>query len=87
VIGGASPIEATKTCPKCNHGMTPMIDNEEKPNGFWICYTCGIDIPYEERTCRKTKGYDSFYGYGEEQQISEELDIYFYQRYPQFENI
>jgi len=63
-----------------------MTDNENDANGFWMCYTCGIDMPYKGHSYRKPK-YDEFYSDGDEQQVLAELDTYFYQRYPQFDNV
>jgi len=65
--------------------MTLITNNEEETSGFWICYTCGIDIPYKEAYYRKPK-YDEFYNDTDEKQVSDELDEYFYQKYPQFRN-
>jgi len=61
-----------------------LISNDEDHNWFWICYTCGIDIPYIENPYQTSKGYDPFWNEEDDRQAKEELDEYFYQKYPQF---
>lgn len=78
-------MEQTKQCPKCGKGMTLMYNNEdEDDSSFWVCYICGIDIPFTKNPWLNNKGYDEYWNPSEDEQASEELDEYFYEKYPQF---
>ena len=66
--------QTSGTCTKCSG---PLI----KMPGYLLCQKCGRDLPLSRSK------YDGYWTPEDESQVMEELDIYFYQRYPQFENI
>lgn len=64
-----------------------LIEGNEDENGvgtFWFCQKCGLDFPYKAVEKEYEPEYDEYWTKGDEDQVMEELDDYFYNKYPQF---
>ena len=63
-----------------------MNNAEDKLGWFWVCNGCGLDTPYSTAEYVNRKGYDAYWGKADEAQAYQELDAFFYERYPEFRN-
>ena len=58
-------------CPSCGSAVTEM-------RGYLLCTVCGLDSPITRSR------FDDYWTEGDESQVLDEMDDYFYQKYPEF---
>jgi len=75
-----------KQCWRCGTGMILLEGdkNDKEIETFWFCQKCGLDFPYKITKKDYEPEHDEYWTKGDEDQVMEELDDYFYKKYPQF---
>lgn len=66
-------MQIKQKCSRCNGNLILM-------DGFYFCQKCGIDY----RPSSMEKKYDDYWTRNDENEIMDELDYFFYSKYPQF---